>query len=340
MKMRYLVWLMAGLVASVARPAFSACELKRYASLPAEMVNGGMVVIPVAVDGRDVWMYLDMAAGAPLIFAGAVEQLGLRTFGQDEVRMTIGNAEVTEKVVLNSLRLGNVDFTKWALFVAPGGDSVTLPKMPDGSPIIGRLTAAFISRVDMELNLAEKRLNLFEQTRCKGGAVYWGGEVTAVDLSYDKAGLIVFPLEVEGKAVQAGFNTSSGGSYISERVTSKFFGFNRDSPGVTKETLPGGSEVASYRSMALTAKGLSMKNIKIQLNDRTPALCDPRILSRPSASNKNIVAIGFQGCMSAAPMNIGTDILRKLRIYIASKEGRIYFTRVEEPPALNPPAAP
>jgi hypothetical protein len=31
------------------------------------------------------------------------------------------------------------------------------------------------------------------------------------------------------------------------------------------------------------------------------------------------------------PFAIGTDLMRKLRIYIASKEGRIYFTRAEPP---------
>lgn len=322
-----------------AAAAASSCKQTQYASLSAEITEDGAVVLPVGINGRSAYVFLDMSQGVPLIFKGAVDYLGLKTVPQHDFEMGTKSGPVSGKVVLDSLRLGGVNFEKWSMYVTPGTTIDTIPRV-NGIPVIGGLSSAFMSQVDMELNLAQKQVKLFSPTQCNMDAVYWGGEVTAVDISYDDAKLMVFPLEVEGKKVEASFDTHRGVSTISELVTRRFFGFDRESSGIAKEALDEGGEMASYRAMALTAKGLTMKNVRIRLYNDIRSPCDPRMFSRENAASARAVAIGFQGCFSRAPMSIGTDLLRKLRIYIAAKEGKIYFTRAEAPPPQEPLVAP
>jgi hypothetical protein len=265
-------------------------------------------------------MALEMASGIPLVFRGAATELGLKIEPQIDYQMTVGNIPISEKSVVDSLLIGTANFAKWSLYVLPGaGEGVT---MFNGRPVLGSLTSQFMNVVDMELDLAGKKVNLFKQSSgCKGKQVYWGGEVTAVDLYHDIAGLLAFPMEIDGKLVEAAIDTQSATSTISETVTTKFFGFGRGSPGITTEANAAGNETASYRAMGMTAKGLAIKNVKIRLRDDLNSRC------APTSTGRSTRAIGFSKCSNVVPLRIGTDLLKRLRIYIASGEERIYFTR-------------
>ena len=317
---------MALMLASVAK---AACNQKLYASVLVEFNDNGGIMVPVRADGQGVWMVLDLAGGIPTAYQQTAAQLGLKAVRATDIDATAGGRKIEQKVVVGSLQIGGANFTKWDLYLLPGSEG-DAPQF-QGAPILGGLTARFMTVVDVELNLAERRINLFSQVKCGPSAVYWGGEVASADLYHDGSGLMLFPMEVDGKRVETAFRTQSATSQISEAVTSRFFGFDRDSEGITREQLPGGAEIASYRAMGLTSRGLDMKNVPVRLLDDRDWKCVP------TTSDRNSRAIGFDQCMSRAPLSIGTDLLRKLRVYIASKEGKIYFTRAGEPaPAAAP----
>src|SRR5262249_37734767 len=54
----------------------------------------------------------------------------------------------------------------------------------------------------------------------------------------------------------------------------------------------------------------------------------------PSTS-RDSGAIGFDGCVSFVPLELGTDVLSQLRIYLATKEQRVYITRAVPVPAAG-----
>jgi hypothetical protein len=311
------------------------CEQKTYGSIDIEFNDSGGVMVPVKINGQDVWMSLDMSAGVPIVFKASAEALGLKPVAWNAVEMTAGSRKITQKVVVDSLRIGGANFVKWDMYVYPHSESDALASLQQfmGKPVLGTLSANFMQAVDLELNLAQKKMSLFTQTRCSNsGAVYWGGEVTSVDLFNDPAGLMVFAMELDGKRVEASLYTQGRTSVLSEAVTKRFFGFDRNSDGITRQDNGNGGETASYRAMGLTARGLAMKNVAIRLKEDVKSSCVP------SSSERNTRAIGFNGCFNIAPLSIGTDLLRKLRIYIASKEGKIYFTRTEPAASAETPS--
>jgi hypothetical protein len=309
---------------SAASPAFGACNLQRVGSVDVRMGGDGAVLVPVRVNGHGAWMILGMANGVPVVWRSAAERLGLKFKRQFDADMHVRGVKVTEKTVVDSLVIGSVNFTKWDLYVDPTAD----PRYQiEGQPLLGGLTSRFMNAVDLELDLGHGKLNLFKPTTgCGGRQVYWGGVVTAVDLYVDPTGLLLFPMEIDGRRVEASLNTQGGTSNISEAVTKQYFGFDHESEGITKETDPQGRETASYRAMGLTAKGLAIKNAKIRLVEDLKRDCEP------TSSERNSEAIGFSQCWGRAPLSLGTDLLRKLRIYIAPRESKIYFTRAAPDP--------
>lgn len=225
---------------------------------------------------------------------------------------------------IKELKLGQQRFTGWRMLLLPRDKQGV--EIWEGKPVVGQVTSRFLQSFDLELNLAQNQVNLFEQTRCGGGSVYWGREYTAVSLFSDPTGLLKFSMELDNHAVETSLNTHSRYSVIYSEVTRKYFGFDEASPGIEKETSPKGDEFDSYRAMSLTAKGLQANNEKIKLK-----------LERICGAIRNASSLGAIMCGDSynfTPFSIGTDLLKKLRVYIAPKERRIYFTRVE--PAAPP----
>jgi hypothetical protein len=301
---------------STLQAADKRCELKQLASLDVDVDQNGTVLIPATIEGHDVWMILSLDQGLPMLFQSAVRDLQLTT-SKSNVGAASAGQPITRMSKIKQLNVGRASYKGWEALVLPVDPS---PPTNRGKLVAGMLTSRLIQVVDMELNLAENKVNLFSQTRCSGEAVYWGGEYTAVRLFTDPTGLLVFPMEIDGHTVETSFNTASRYSNINTSVTRQFFGFDKNSKDILKET-SSGREVSSYRAMTLSAKGLQVRNSKIRLQDSASCL--------PTSSGRDSGAIGCQSLFNFAPFSIGTDLLKSLRVYIASKEQRVYFTRVE-----------
>ena len=331
---RPMQWLLAALLACGFAPLVQAeapqlptenksCPMKLLASLDVRGSERGQLLVPVSIAGHDVWMSLRLGEGILSLYSAAVADWHLKT-----IRMEIGGRriEINGKPITDMVRenfsLGKQPFQNWPMILIPA-DAVPLIGSYEGKPIVGELATRFLMAVDAELNLAQNKINLFEHVKCGTDAVYWGGTITAVHLEFDQTGLLHFPMELEDQEIQTSFDTSQNSSRISTEVTKKFFGFDENSPGLQSEALPNGAQSHSYRAMSLTAKGVEIRNATIELWPTTSCY--------PDRSVSRLDGIGCTQVFGAMPFAIGTDLMRKLRIYIASKEGRIYFTRAEPP---------
>jgi len=330
------------LIAAIARPIFAAgptlnaddrpCPLSIVASLDLHAVGDGGFLVPVSIEGHEAWMALNLGGGVPNLFSVATDGWRLQTRGIEGSTFHYAGAVIDEYVIVKELKLGNIVFPNWEMMEIPR-KLVPATATIDGKPVVGQLTSKFFQDVDVELNLSQNKLNLFQQTACGGGAVYWGGEYTSVPIAFDETGLLVFPMELEKQSIRTSLNTSSRLSYINTEVTKKYFGFDEKSPDVQQGAGADGKKIPSYRVMALTAKGLEIRNTPVRLWV-THDSCQP--------GNNAGTAAGIE-CKYArgtTPFSIGSDLLKQLRIYIATKEKLVYFTRVDSSQAGLPnPAA-
>jgi hypothetical protein len=122
-------------------------------------------------------------------------------------------------------------------------------------------------KMDLELDLAHLKLNLYEPSRCSGQVVYWASQYEVVPLLRDAFGDFYFPMELDGRKLEAMLSTERSVSTLSTDVTKRVYGFDKDSPGVESETDESGKTIAQYRAMRLTAAGLSVTDEKVRLTD-------------------------------------------------------------------------
>jgi hypothetical protein len=307
----------------VATPSPSAeCKLLQFASVDLVLPPGGPALVPVKIGERQALMQLNMASGLATVSPAAVTQLGLRTGPvRTDVKLTgVGGQPIEREVRIDSLLIGGANFAGWKVYVQPGG-AATVP-MYQGQPVIGNLSSNFMNAVDMELDLARGKMNLFQHARCKGGQVYWSSDYATEYLYVDPSGLLYFPVGLDGKRIEASLNTQGPRSRLSEVIARSYFDFRRDAGVVVPRPAQGAlGQAVGRRTMKLDSRKVSLANLEVEVVDDTQRNCEHARSVR--ASN----AISFRNCFGIVPFVIGTDLLRQLRIYIASKEERIYFTQ-------------
>lgn len=327
---RFAVWLVAALSCGAAAAA-APCQLQQVGAIVPFIDQDGTVLVPVSLDGHEGYMALQLNSGLPVIFEGYVDTLGLRErLQRSQWDASVGGRKITHQAKVGSTLLGRINFSNWTFQVVPR-DADSRPTV-DGKPLFGIMTSIFMNVVDLELNLAEPQINLFKPNKCSVTPVYWDTQVTGVNLFIDASGLLLFPIEVEGKRFEGSLNTTSGLSVISSDAARRFLGFDEDSPGIEREVSQSGSEIASFRAMSLTAKGLDVRNARVRIKKM------PRCSL--SSADRNSGAIACGNVLALTPFSIGTDLMRKLRIYVSAADKKIYFTRASRVAAGPAAAAP
>jgi hypothetical protein len=71
------------------------------------------------------------------------------------------------------------------------------------SDIIGILGIDYLWKMDLELDLAHRMLNLYEPSKCPGREVYWSSQYNVVPLRRDAFGNFFFPMELDGRKLEA-----------------------------------------------------------------------------------------------------------------------------------------
>jgi hypothetical protein len=125
-------------------------------------------------------------------------------------------------------------------------------------------------------------------------------------------------MELDGKKIEATMSTSYPVTTLSTDVTRRLYGFDKGSRGIESVTDANGKVTAQYRAMKLTAAGLSLSDERVLLTDPPTNSC--------RLARKSEAAVGYTGCLYRYPLQLGSSVLTRLHIYIATKENLMYYT--------------
>jgi hypothetical protein len=264
-------------------------------------------------------MYLEIANPFSSMFQQSVDRLALPTTeiakGLD---ITFGSKRVRHYATATDFTLGGIQFPRQNFLIEP---ELQKSATHDSVEVIGLMGIDLLWAMDIELDLVHSKLNLYEPGRCAGRVVYWATQYNLVPLQRDAFGEFYFPMELDGRKLEATISTATSVTTLSTDVTKRVYGFDKGSPGVESTTDGSGKEIAQYRAMRLTAAGLSVADENVRLIDPPSDTC--------RLARKND-AIGYTGCLYRYPLKLGSDVLKKLHIYIAAKENLMYFTGTGE----------
>ncbi len=274
---------------------------------------GGPAIIPVTLNGKRAGLTLRLDAIASMISSSSADEWSLPRRKAPRELM-VGDRKVEQMAEYDELAVGDLNYGKGLFLISPA--PMGAPTV-EGVEVIGFLSGSAFRGVDFELDLSHGKFKVFSQDHCPGEAVYWSDQYGSAPLFRGTTGELFFPLEVEGKKVYAAISNTRPVTTMGSDVTRALYGFDKSSPGV-EQTREADGTTYHYRTMQLTASGLKVTNARIRL-------VDP---DKNCPFDKTTKVASYL-CAGGYPMVLGEDVLKQLRLYFATKEGKLYFTSSE-----------
>lgn len=200
----------------------------------------------------------------------------------------------------------------------------------------GLFSPDLMQNYDIELDFAGRKLNYFLTDHCPGRVVYWTNsgfttvEYKGWDNNASQAGITI-PVTLDGKQVYAEIDTNSPITTVDADAARSLFNLTPDSQGA----IPLGAldNNPAHRMYGWTFKSLQIGGLAIS-NTRTQVIPD-LIGSRDANMLTPDSRVRRHTDEYQPTVRIGMDVLRRLHLYIAANERKIYIT-----PAAGPASAP
>lgn len=178
------------------------CTLQRRASVPVTMA--GLPLVPATINGRPARLILDTGAELSIISGPAAKRLGV-TSKYDFARSMhgIGEAVQTGDARLDSMLLGGAKLDYPRLLVGPIALSLA-GVAPDGL-----LGASLLSEFDLDLDLPNRRLELYARMDCPTFTPPWSGRFSTIETTRSLSSHPFFPIQLNGRTLTASLDTGA-----------------------------------------------------------------------------------------------------------------------------------
>jgi len=327
----------SAILASPVSAAPACGPLNLIASLDIVPVSGGRPGVAATIADKPVTLLVDTGSPLSMLTRQMTRDLNLpvgpaRTTGgraRIEVRNIAGQRS-GEQTRLPSITLGRLRQEGVYFFIDP----TDRPKGPGSFD--GIVGADMLTNVDADFDFGGQKLNLVSQDHCDGKVVYWTAPALAViPFRLDKGGHIAFPLQLDGKRVNAILDTGAYSTMLNLNTARRTFDVDTDSPDVEKiGELQGGFAATVYRRQfkTITFNGVIVSNPAIDLL--------PDMVSLPAKPNTSAGSLIHDTDSDLPDVILGMNVLSKLHLYIAYKEAKLYVTAAGPPPESSSPGQP
>jgi hypothetical protein len=277
----------------------------------------------------------------------AVNTLGLHAVANSSVILVQDRKQSSESFVeVADFRLGAIHVPRMQFEVPP--DSNAARKWS------GILGSDLLSVYDLEINPSGHQLNFFAKDHCPGHVLYWKPTALAVlpfrtqlptanntrtgfNLYFQRGAKIYVPVKLDGHDVEASISTLSQYSSMSASMAKFVFGVTPESPGSTPES----SSDPQHAGFIHVFPSMTFDTVTVT-NARVRIYPDPDV-SNADVFKRTDTRLRQSTGYFTESMSIGMDVLRRLRMFVAFSENKLYITPATAPVApvtASAPAAP
>jgi predicted aspartyl protease len=286
------------------------CKLVRIAEWPVR-AKYHRPVVDGEINGQKIGILIDTGAERSLIRRSATTRLGLTRHEVEGYRgFGVGGETRLESVLLDEFKIGRAVRKNWRLLVVGEHDF--------GDDIAFILGDDFLHQADIEFDLANNAITLYEAKDCEGVSLaYWTRDPGVVPIEAD--GEIRLTIAINGKPVRAQLDSGAGSSILAS-VEAARLGVTQESPGAVAAGCVGGvgrnvvdSWIGQFESVAIGNEVI--RNPKLRFADlwrHTTYTETGSRLPTPIAGLPQMV--------------LGADFLRAHRVLIAHSQRKMYFT--------------
>jgi predicted aspartyl protease len=277
----------------------------------------GQDLIPVSINGEPKNFILDTGAYFTQVARPVVEELKLP--------MLQGNFEMFDLAGNISRDVASVKEFQVAHM---RGHDLQFPVSPIPAKIEGLLALDHFTTMDMDVDFGTDTLSLFTQDHCEGAIQYWPGPPPGV-LPFTLNGYhVVVPVMLDGHEERALIDTGAGTTIINQAEEDRVFGLHLGDTDTPERGVLNGD--ATLKTYTHRFKTLSFGDV---------AVTNPMVRIIPNAVGRNAEKAQLVGdraksekdLIQKQDMIIGMDVLRKLHLYIAFGERKIYVAPASAP---------
>ncbi|HTK80626.1 MAG TPA: aspartyl protease family protein [Rhizomicrobium sp.] len=290
------------------------CQLKRMASLDMADSSGGSVLVPLTINGSPKMFLVDTAGIYSSITESTINEMHLQTAKAAVTVYSASGKKMDRATDIQSLLIGNNEAKHIHLLVTPDFDNKT---------IAGTLAPDLLKLFDVELDFAAKKLNLFSPAHCEGKVVYWAREYTDVAFRMTSGDHIAFQMSLDGHDLTTALDTGSSVTTLLEPAAYRLYNLDEKSANVDKS---GDLGIALYRYQfnSLALSGIAVNHPLIYV---VPDLAERAFRNQHTSKMDSDPLYGVS--LDKQQLILGTNVLRKLHLYIAYKEHKIYVTAAD-----------
>ncbi len=289
--------------------------------------HGSYFAVPLTINGTPRRYLLDTG--------GALTQISLDTI------KAMGMTPQPSRFVMYDM-YGNKNSGQIRADIGLGGQTIKNREMQvtGMGGLDGIFAADLMQNFDIDIDFAAKKLNYFLTDHCDGRVVYWPASVIASvpfhGWTINGDSHMNVTVKLDGHDVPAIIDTGASTSTLDADTARQLFDLTADSPGaVVKGTMAG----TSRKVFGWTFKTLEIGSIVIR-DPRLDVL--PNLMGKGRGDREDIAADSHIQRITDGmqpTMLIGMETLRKLHLYIAFKERKLYLTAGSDQTTQRPAAA-
>jgi predicted aspartyl protease len=287
-----------------------------------ESSRGGPSTIPVKINGTDQKLTLATAGTTTQISETTAKALNLETSRSDMMLPDFtGNLTRVDQVTIADFSMPGLHGTNLKWPVSAGGGR--FGGGGGGGGAAGLFSLNYMRAYDIDVDFGSDKLRLFNQDHCPGGVLYWkaAGAVAAVPITVED-GKVTVPVMVDGKAIKAVIDTAAFSSSVRTAVADRVLGVQLGGASAPADVPSKNPFAQTYQwtPKTLTIGPLSLSGAKVAI------LADLNVEAGTDAHGARARRSGIEAELANPEVTLGMDVLRKLHIYMAFGENKLYAT--------------
>ena len=283
--------------------------------------DGSRMLVPVTINGVDKFMIFDTGASASSVTRAVAQELGLslHRISPGSALYDVNGNVSREATTVANFKFGQQEMRDVQFRIWPDPD---LEKIDPR--LAGILSRDQLFQYDLDVDFANGVLRLFSPEHCAGNVLYWKAAAVSVGEFDTKGGHINIAATLDGQKLNAIIDSGSVDSILRADAARDFFGLRAGSPGMDQSaalTVNSQYPVYQHQFAKLDFNGVAVSNPVVAIW--------PNIVGRdPDRSYQSTGNRAMPRNVRAriSPLIIGMDVLRKLHIYFAFREGRMYVS--------------
>jgi hypothetical protein len=321
---------LAGLFAGAAHAQDAAPCTKQLSvvnEIQMESRGPGPSTVPVEINGTKHSLTFATAGTTTQLTEAAAKQLGLPITRGDTVLYDENGNAYRDQVTVAKLAMGSLQGSNVNIPISPGGGRGGGEGGSRGGS--GLFSLNHMLPYDVDVDFGTDKLRFFSQDHCPGGVLYWQASVVGVAPLTVEGGRVTVPVEVDGKVVTGVIDSAASENLsVKVAVAEKVLGLTMGGAN-TPATSPGNysTTFASFRIGTLGLRNQAANIVDNGANLGGGAALEAMNRSRAAAA-----------ALAKPEVKIGMGLLRKLHIYMAFGEKRLYLTPASPRPAAPAPA--